>query len=200
MSKNDKVLIINGSPRRNKNCASVIKNIVQKFEENGINYRVLDIYKMNIDYCTACGACEKTGHCRIKDDMTPIYEEFNQSIGTITVSPMYFSSVSTKTKTLVDRTQSFFSSKYILNKPSIDRDKNRLGMYIAIGGQPRFENQFLGGQLVMDIFYKSINTELEYNLYLDNSDEVSFDENENFKAKFNKTVDEYIKKIQENNN
>ncbi len=200
MSKNNKILIINGSPRKNKNCASVVKNIVQKFEENDINYRVLDIYKMNIDYCTACGACEKTGYCRIKDDMTPIYEEFNQSAGTITISPMYFSSVSTKVKTLVDRTQSFFSSKYILKKSSIDRDKNRLGMYIAIGGQPRFENQFLGGQLVMDIFYKSINTQLDYNLYLDNSDEVSFNENEEFKAMFNKAIDEYIQKIKQNNN
>ena len=47
--------------------------------------------RMNIEYCTACGACEKTGYCRIKDDMTPIYEEFNKSTGTITVSPMYLS-------------------------------------------------------------------------------------------------------------
>lgn len=195
----NKVLIINGSPRKNKNCASIIKEITKKFEENKIDYKVLDIYKMNIEYCTACGACEKTGHCRIKDDMTPIYEEFNQSIGTITVSPMYFSSVATKVKTLVDRTQSFFSSKYILKKPSIDRDRFRLGMYIAVGGQPEYENQFLGGQLVMDIFYKSINTELEYNLYLSNSDEVSFDNNEDFKAKFNRNVDEYINKIKNNN-
>lgn len=200
MGKSDKVLIINGSPRRNKNCHYVVKELINKFEQNGINYKVLDIYKMNIDYCTACGACEKTGHCRIKDDMTPIYEEFNQSIGTITVSPMYFSSVSTKVKTLVDRTQSFFSSKYILNKSSIDREKFRLGMYIAIGGQPEFENQFLGGQIVMDIFYKSINTNLEHNLYVSNSDLVPVGENEQFKAKFNRDVDEYIKKIKQNNN
>ena len=175
MGRNDKVLIINGSPRKSKNCHSVVKELVKKFEENEINYKVLDIYKMDIDYCTACGACEKTGYCRIKDDMTPIYEEFNKSTGTITVSPMYFSSVSTKVKTVVDRTQAFFSSKYVLGKPSIDRDKFRLGMYIAIGGQPEFENQFLGGQIVMDIFYKSINTDLEYNLYLSNSDEVPFE-------------------------
>ena len=200
MGRNDKVLIINGSPRKNKNCHSVVKELVKKFEENEINYKVLDIYKMDIDYCIACGACEKTGYCRIKDDMTPIYEEFNKSTGTITVSPMYFSSVSTKVKTVVDRTQAFFSSKYVLGKPSIDRDKFRLGMYIAIGGQPEFENQFLGGQIVMDIFYKSINTDLEYNLYLSNSDEVPFEENEDFKARFNRDVDEYIKKIKENNN
>ena len=56
MGKNDKVLIINGSPRKNKNCSSIIKEITKKFEDNNINYKVLDIYQMNIEYCTACGA------------------------------------------------------------------------------------------------------------------------------------------------
>ena len=200
MEKNNHIIIINGSPRRSKNCSKIIENITKKLDENNIAYEVENIYKMNIDYCTACGYCERTGKCIIKDDMTPLYKDFDNSLGTIVVSPMFFQSISTKVKTVVDRTQAFYSSKYILKKPSIDRDKFRLGMYIAIGGQPEFENQFLGGQIVMDIFYKSINTDLEYNLYLSNSDEVPFEENEDFKAKFNRDVDEYIKKIKENNN
>ena len=32
MGRNDKVLIINGSPRKNKNCHSVVKELVKKFE------------------------------------------------------------------------------------------------------------------------------------------------------------------------
>ena len=195
MGRNDKVLIINGSPRKNKNCHSVVKELVKKFEENEINYKVLDIYKMDIDYCTACGACEKTGYCRIKDDMTPIYEEFNKSTGTITVSPMYFSSVSTKVKTVVDRTQAFFASKYILKKPSIDTKKERRGMFIAVGGQPEYENQFLGGQIVMDLFFKSINTKLIENVYMSNSDEVPYDENEEFQRELNESIDNYMKEI-----
>ena len=43
--------------------------------------------------------------------------------------------------------------------------------------KPKFENQFLGGQLVMDIFFKCINTKLMYNIYMSNSDEVAYDEN-----------------------
>ena len=190
-----KVLIINGSPRKNKNCSSIIKEITKKFEDNNINYKVLDIYQMNIEYCTACGACEKTGYCRIKDDMTPIYEEFNKSTGTITVSPMYFSSVSTKVKTVVDRTQAFFASKYILKKPSIDTKKERRGMFIAVGGQPEYENQFLGGQIVMDLFFKSINTKLIENVYMSNSDEVPYDENEEFQRELNESIDNYMKEI-----
>lgn len=104
MDKKDNILIINGSPRRNKNCGKIIENITKKFDENNIKYEVVNIYKMNIDYCTACGYCERTGKCVIKDDMTPLYTDFDNSKGTIVVSPMFFQSISTKVKTLVDST------------------------------------------------------------------------------------------------
>ncbi|MEG1411016.1 MAG: flavodoxin family protein [Terrisporobacter sp.] len=195
MDKKDQILIINGSPRKSKNCSRIIGKIVLELEANNIEYQILNIYKMNIDYCTACDYCGKTGKCRIKDDMTPIYKKFDNSKGTIVVSPMYFSSISTKVKTLVDRTQAFYSSKYILKKPSLDTKKERRGMFIAIGGQPEYENQFLGGQLVMDIFFKCINTKLIQNIYMSNSDEVSYDENKDFQINFNTTLESYIKEI-----
>ena len=195
MDKKDNILIINGSPRRNKNCSKIIENITKKFDENNIKYEVVNIYKMNIDYCTACGYCEKTGKCVIKDDMTPLYTDFDNSKGTIVVSPMFFQSISTKVKTLVDRTQVFYSSKYILKKTSIDTKKERRGMFIAVGGQPKYENQFLGGQLVMDLFFKCINTKLIDNIYMSNSDEVSYDENKEFQVELNKAIDNYIKEI-----
>ncbi|MEG0051256.1 MAG: flavodoxin family protein [Terrisporobacter sp.] len=195
MDKKDQILIINGSPRKSKNCSRIIGKIVLELEANNIEYQILNIYKMNIDYCTACDYCGKTGKCRIKDDMTPIYKKFDNSKGTIVVSPMYFSSISTKVKTLVDRTQAFYSSKYILKKPSLDTKKERIGMFIAIGGQPEYENQFLGGQLVMDIFFKCINTKLIQNIYMSNSDEVSYDENKDFQINFNTTLESYIKEI-----
>ena len=195
MDKKDNILIINGSPRRNKNCGKILENITKKFDENNIKYEVVNIYKMNIDYCTACGYCERTGKCVIKDDMTPLYTDFDNSKGTIVVSPMFFQSISTKVKTLVDRTQVFYSSKYILKKPSIDTKKERRGMFIAVGGQPKYENQFLGGQLVMDLFFKCINTKLIDNIYMSNSDEVSYDENKEFQVELNKAIDNYIKEI-----
>lgn len=190
-----KILIINGSPRKNKNCSKIIEKITKKLDERQLNYQVLDIYKMNLDYCTACGYCEKTGKCIIKDDMTPLYEEFDKSIGTIVVSPMFFQSISTKVKTLVDRTQAFYSSKYVLKKPSIDVNKERRGMFIAIGGQPKYENQFLGGQLVMDLFFKCINTKLISNSYMSNSDEIPYYENIEFQKELDEKIDNYINEI-----
>ena len=195
MEKNNHIIIINGSPRRSKNCSKIIENITKKLDENNIAQEVENIYKMNIDYCTACGYCERTGKCVIKDDMTHLYKDFDNSLGTIVVSPMFFQSISTKVKTVVDRTQAFYSSKYILKKPSIDTKKERRGMFIAVGGQPEYENQFLGGQIVMDLFFKSINTKLIENVYMSNSDEVPYDENEEFQRELNESIDNYMKEI-----
>lgn len=190
--ENIEVLIINASPRKNKNCFFISDIISSKLKERNIISKIFNVYDMNIEYCNACGFCEKTGYCRIKDEMTPMYEIFNKSKGTIVVSPVYFDSVTAKLKTLVDRTQAFYTSKYILKKPSIDRSKKRIGMYIAVGGANPYDTQFKGGQIVMDFFFKSINTKLMYNLYLNNTDDLESRENTEFRQKLDDNLEQYI--------
>ena len=190
--ENTEVLIINASPRKNKNCFFISDIISSKLKERNISSKIFNIYDMNIEYCNACGFCERTGYCRIKDEMTPMYEIFNKSKGTIVVSPVYFDSVTAKLKTLVDRTQAFYASKYILKKPSIDRSKKRIGMYIAVGGANPYDTQFKGGQIVMDFFFKSINTKLMYNLYLNNTDDLASRENTEFRQKLDDNLEQYI--------
>ncbi|MCQ4697560.1 flavodoxin family protein [Paeniclostridium sordellii] len=194
---NREVLIINGSPRKNKNCFNMINEITKELIDSKISYKVFDIYDMNIEYCTACGFCEKTGYCKFKDDMTPMYDMFDKAKGTIVVSPVHFDCISAKVKTVVDRTQAIYASKYILNKPSIDRNKKRIGMYIAVGGSSPYQSQFKGGQIVMDFFFKSINTKLMYNYYLNNSDKVAFIENNQAIKDLKKYITNYIKYIKE---
>ena len=189
------ILIINGSPRKNKNCFSIENKISNKLTENKISSEVFNIYDMNIEYCTACGFCDKTGYCRIKDDMTPMYEMFDKAKGVIVISPVHFDCVSAKVKTVVDRTQAIYASKYVLNKPSIDRDKKRIGMYIAVGGSQPYETQFMGGQIVMNFFFKSINNKLLYSIHLNNTDKEGYEKNSEFINTLKENLDSYIKDI-----
>lgn len=191
------ILIINGSPRKNGNSESIVQDIKLKLEKNNITYKIYNIYDMDINYCTACGFCEHTGFCKFKDDMTPMYKEFDESIGCIVVSPVHFDCVSAKVKTLVDRTQSIYASKYILKKPSIDRNKLRCGMYIGVGGSRPYETQFMGGQIVMDFFFKSINSKLKYNYYIKDTDKIRYIENKEDRDNICNMVDDYIKEIKE---
>lgn len=189
------ILIINASPRKGKNCSQIAKVISNKLDSKNISNKIFNIYDMDIEYCTACGFCDKTGYCRIKDEMTPMYKMFDESKGSIVISPVHFDCISAKLKTLVDRTQSIYASKYILKKPSIDRNKKRIGMYIVAGGSNSYETQFMGGKIVMDFFFKSINTKLLYNLHLNNTDGISYKENLRFKDLLEENLEEYIKEI-----
>lgn len=193
--KSPQILIINASPRIGKNCYKIKDFISKKLEESNIDYKVFNIYDMEIEYCTACGFCDKTGYCRIKDEMTPMYDMFDKSEGTIVISPVHFNSISAKLKTLVDRTQAIYASKYILNKPSIDRNKKRIGMYIGVGGSEPYPDQFEGGNIVMDFFFKSINSKLLYKLNLKDTDKKIFEENNKFIEILNENIEKYIKDI-----
>ncbi|MCR8745390.1 flavodoxin family protein [Romboutsia lituseburensis] len=189
------ILIINASPRKNKNCFKITNEVNNVLIESDITSHIFNIYDMDIDYCTACGFCDKTGYCRIKDDMTPMYEMFDKAKGVIVISPVHFDCISAKLKTVVDRTQAIYASKYVLNKSSIDRNKRRIGMYIAVGGSQDYETQFMGGQTVMDFFFKSVNNKLLYNLHLNNTDKVEYEENIEFRKKLRQNLKHYIKDI-----
>ena len=59
----------------------------------------------------------------------------------------------------------------------IDRSRKRAGMYIAVGGSKDVD-QFDGGDIVMDFFFKSINSRSVKNIRIPDSDEVSYVESE----------------------
>ena len=180
-----------------KLCPNGIYLKVRYYRYKEISNKIFNIYDMNIEYCTACGFCEKTGFCKFKDDMTPMYEMFDKAKGVIVISPVNFDCITAKLKTLVDRTQAIYASKYILKKPSIDRSKKRIGMYIAVGGSTPYETQFMGGQIVMDFFFKSVNNKLKYNIYLNNTDKLEYEENTSFKETLKENLNKYIIDIKE---
>lgn len=165
------VMVINASPRKKQNCVKIRESITSLFNNEGIKYKTYDIYDMNIEYCTACGYCDKIGKCKYNDDMVEMYDDFNKCDGVIVISPVHFDSISAKMKTIVDRTQAFYASKYVLNKSSIDRSKKRFGKFISIGGSKPYKTQFEGGQIIMDFFFKSVNNKQQKPIYITNTDE-----------------------------
>ena len=36
---------------------------------------LIDLYKMNLEYCIGCGACYATGKCFLFDDFVEIFEK-----------------------------------------------------------------------------------------------------------------------------
>ncbi|MTI71201.1 MAG: flavodoxin family protein [Firmicutes bacterium] len=167
-----KVLAIMGSPRKNKNTNILLDSVIKGLKDKDVIVKKVYLRDLEINHCIACDYCAKTGKCKYSDDMVELYEEFNKSDGIIIASPLYFNSVNSIIKTMIDRCQAYWSSKYVLNKPSIDVNKKRVGLFISAAGSPHRKDQFEGCIPVINLFFKAINTEYRYNLFLSNTDKI----------------------------
>jgi multimeric flavodoxin WrbA len=85
-------------------------------KENGAKTEMLRICEMQITPCDGCMTCHQSGECQIKDDMQKVYEKMLAADGIILGSPVYFWSVSSQTKTLMDRTYALRYPYHRLNK------------------------------------------------------------------------------------
>src|SRR5512135_1813803 len=99
-----KTLGLNASPRGSKSqTLQLVKTVLNGARSQGCEVELVDLCKLNIEYCTACGVCYKTGKCNKEDDFQPLYQKILSADGLVMGSPNYFRSVTAQMKTLVDR-------------------------------------------------------------------------------------------------
>lgn len=169
-----KILAVMGSPRLGKNTDKLLEKVLKGIKDNNYEVIIKKVYLKDqvISPCVACDVCGKTGSCYMNDDMKQIYRDFDESDGIIIASPLYFNTVSSLTKIMIDRCQVFWSSKYVLKNPSINTHKDREGLFICVGGAPFRENQFDSVVPVMDLFFKAISTRYASNIFASDTDKV----------------------------
>lgn len=164
-----KVTALMGSPRKGKNTDKLLDYLLEGMKEN--NYKINKIYLRDkeINHCTACDYCGKSGTCISNDDMDEIYNEFDNSDIIILAAPIYFNSVNGMTKNMIDRCQKYWSLKYSLNK-EYRKTEDRIGIFLSTGGAQFTLDQFTGAVYVMDYFFKSINAKYKGNYFVSDTD------------------------------
>lgn len=189
------LILINGSPRKNGNSQYITDFIISILERESVQYELVDVKNMDIAYCTGCGACEKTGWCVIKDQGSRLHKQFDESNGTIIISPIYFNSLTAQVKTVIDRMQAIYSSKYALKKPTFERNKDRYGAFIAVGGSPPYEEQFVGAKFIIDMFFKVINTKWLGTVLINDTDSKHISERDDELKHIEATVMDIVNKL-----
>lgn len=164
-----RVLALMGSPRKGKNTDKLLDYLLNGIKENNIEVNKIYLKDKEIKDCTGCDYCGKSGNCVNKDDMNEIYSEFDKSDVIILAAPVYFNSVNSMTKTMIDRCQRYWSLKYSLNE-KYKNTEDRVGIFLSTGGAPLEMNQFNGSIYVMDYFFKSINAKYKGNYFVSNTD------------------------------
>ena len=116
-----KILGISASPRGSKSQTLRLVNAASDgAKSKGAEIELVDVCKLNIEFCNACQACFKEGACNKKDDFQGLYDKMLSSDGMVWGSPNYFRSVTAQMKTLIDRMADaihcqLFTGKYCCN-------------------------------------------------------------------------------------
>jgi multimeric flavodoxin WrbA len=99
-----KILGINASPRGSKSqTRKLVQAVLDGASSKGAAVELVDLCRLKMKYCNACGICYETGKCVKKDDLQTLYKKILSADGLVMGSPNYFHSVTAQMKTLIDR-------------------------------------------------------------------------------------------------
>ena len=99
-----KILGINASPRGSKSqTRKLVKAVLDGASSQGAAVELVDLSRLKMEYCNACGICYETGKCVKKDDLQTLYKKILSADGLVMGSPNYFRSVTAQMKTIIDR-------------------------------------------------------------------------------------------------
>ena len=106
-----KVLLINGSPRKEGNTSIALKEVAQQLSKEGIDSEIVWIGNKPIRGCIACGQCKEQalGRCIFNDDIcNQISEKFSEADELIVGSPVYYGQPNGALLSIIQR--AFFSN------------------------------------------------------------------------------------------
>ena len=103
-----KVIAINGSPRKNWNTATLIKNALEGAESEGAVTELIQLYDLNYKGCKSCFSCKirggkSYGSCAVNDDLTSIFMKVEESDALILGSPIYLGTVTGEMRSFMER-------------------------------------------------------------------------------------------------
>ncbi len=100
-----RIIIFNGSPRKNGNTAELIKSFEKGAKEEGNTVTEFFLNEMEIHGCLGCfgGGKNPESPCAQKNDMLKIYPEYKAADVVALASPLYYWTISGQLKTAFDR-------------------------------------------------------------------------------------------------
>jgi multimeric flavodoxin WrbA len=150
-----KIVAIYGSPRRRGNTATLLKKAIEGARDSGGDVEEIVLRDLKISPCLEIYGCLQAGECAIKDDFQMVRDKILHAQGLILASPVFFYTVSSHTKMLMDRFQSLWVKKYWVDNPPRDqKTNNRKGLFISVGatkGKKLFDGMLLSIKYFFDV-------------------------------------------------
>lgn len=146
-----KVLMINGSPRKDGNTAIALHEIEKTLNKNGIETETVQIGGKDIRGCIACGFCNTHGKCAFIDAVNETAEKFEKADGLIIASPVYYASANGTLISFLDRlfcsadfdmTMKVGGAVAVCRRGGASATFDMLNKYFTISGMPVVGSQY----------------------------------------------------------
>ena len=102
-----KVLLVNGSSRKNGCTLTALNEAAKALNEEGVETEFYFIGNEALPDCIACRKCRETGRCIVNDIVNAFVEKAKSADGFIFGSPVYYAHPSGRIQSFLDR--AFFS-------------------------------------------------------------------------------------------
>lgn len=149
-----KVLMLNGSPRKDGNTETALKEMAKIFSENGVETEMIQVGNRDIRGCIACLSCKKTGKCVFNDLVNETAKKFEEADGLIVASPVYYASANATLVAFLQRL--FYSTPFskamkvgaavaAARRGGLTSTFDELNKFFAISGMPIASGQYWNG-------------------------------------------------------
>lgn len=103
-----KIIGINGSPRKNCNTATLVKEALEGAQSKGAESELINLYDLDYKGCKSCFACKlkdgkNYGTCAARDDLTPVLKKIKEADAIILASPIYLGTATGEMRSFLER-------------------------------------------------------------------------------------------------
>lgn len=146
-----KVLMLNGSPRKDGNTAAALSEMERIFAAEGIETETIHVGGQPVRGCVACGGCGRTGRCVFDDIVNQLAPKFEQADGLVVGSPVYYASANATLMAVLQRL--FFSTGFdktmkvgaavvAARRGGLSSSFDELNKFFTISGMPVASSQY----------------------------------------------------------
>ena len=126
-----KTLILNGSPRKHGDTASLTDRLKALLSGD---ITEVSAYRADISPCIDCRYCLTHSGCAIKDDMQAVYEALCCCDNVVIASPIYFSEVTGRLLDVCSRLQTVYCGRFFRGETPPEYKPKKGGIILAGGG------------------------------------------------------------------
>ena len=115
-----KVLLLNGSPHKNKCTFTALSIVADQLQANGIDTEIVHIAAKPVRGCSGCGSCRKNDKKRciyLDGGVNEVIDKLESADGLIVGSPVYYASPNGTVLSFLDR-MFYAGGSYLSSKPA----------------------------------------------------------------------------------